>query len=91
MNRTFIHTDSTTAEFIKYMNNNFFATKVSLMNEYYRLAKSTGVDWEIALPGFAADQRIGDSVTFQDQIIPVWWHLFPKDINAFISYAKEKG
>ena len=25
MNRTFIHTDSTTAEYIKYMNNNFFA------------------------------------------------------------------
>ena len=37
MNRTFIHTDSTTAEYIKYMNNNFFAAKVSIMNEYYRL------------------------------------------------------
>ena len=39
MNRHFIHTDSKTAEFIKYMNNCFFATKVSLLNEYKRLKR----------------------------------------------------
>ena len=40
MNKNIIETDSLTAEFIKYMNNTFFASKVSIMNEFYRFAKS---------------------------------------------------
>ena len=59
--RHYIHTNTFTAEYIKYMNNTFFATKVSLMNEFYRLSKKINVDWKTALYGFAADQRIGDS------------------------------
>ena len=91
MNRTFIHTDSTTAEYIKYMNNTFFAAKVSIMNEYYRLGKTLGIDWETALYGFAADQRIGDShlhVPGPDGKLGFGGTCFPKDINAFISFAK---
>ena len=42
-NKTIIETDSLTAEYIKYMNNTFFASKVSIMNEFYRLAKSIRV------------------------------------------------
>ena len=94
MNRTFIHTDSTTAEFIKYMNNNFFATKVSIMNEYYRLGKIIGIDWKSAIHGFAADQRIGDShlhVPGPDGKYGFGGTCFPKDINALISFAKENG
>ena len=94
MNRTFIHTDSTTAEYIKYMNNNFFATKVSIMNEYYRLGKEIGIDWEKALHGFAADHRIGDShlhVPGPDGKLGFGGTCFPKDINALITYANEKG
>ncbi len=94
MNRSFIHTDSTTAEYIKYMNNNFFAAKVSIMNEYYRLGKIIGIDWETAMHGFAADQRIGDShlhVPGPDGKLGFGGTCFPKDINAIISFAKEKG
>ena len=94
MNRTFIHTDSTTAEYIKYMNNNFFAAKVSIMNEYYRLGKKIGIDWETALYGFAADQRIGDShlhVPGPDGKLGFGGTCFPKDINALIAFAKENG
>tara|TARA_Y100000816_G_C26025972_1_gene536921 strand:+ start:294 stop:1118 length:825 start_codon:yes stop_codon:yes gene_type:complete len=94
MNRTFIHTDSTTAEYIKYMNNNFFAAKVSIMNEYYRLGKIIGIDWETALYGFAADQRIGDShlhVPGPDGKKGFGGTCFPKDINALIAFARDKG
>ena len=94
MNRTFIHTDSTTAEYIKYMNNNFFATKVSIMNEYYRLGKIIGVDWETAQHGFAADQRIGDShlhVPGPDGKFGFGGTCFPKDINALIEFARDNG
>ena len=92
MNKTIIETDSTTAEFIKYMNNTFFASKVSIMNEFYRLAKKIGVDWNNALYGFVTDHRIGDShlnVPGPDGKLGFGGACFPKDINAFISFAKQ--
>jgi len=94
MNRHFIHTDSKTAEFIKYMNNTFFATKVSLMNEYYRLAKLVDVNWDDALYGFASDGRVGDShlhVPGPDGKVGFGGTCFPKDINALINMSKEVG
>ncbi len=94
MNRHFIHTDSKTAEFIKYMNNTFFATKVSLMNEYYRLANLVGVNWDDAIYGFSSDGRIGDShlhVPGPDGKLGFGGTCFPKDINAIISMANDVG
>ena len=41
-----LETNYETAEMIKYMNNCFFATKVSFMNEMYRVAEKSNVDWE---------------------------------------------
>tara|TARA_A100000164_G_scaffold114141_1_gene100470 strand:- start:605 stop:1432 length:828 start_codon:yes stop_codon:yes gene_type:complete len=93
-NKTIIETDSLTAEYIKYMNNTFFASKVSIMNEFYRLANHLGVDWEIALYGFVSDQRIGDShlnVPGPDGKLGFGGTCFPKDINAFISFAKKNN
>ena len=90
--RHYIHTDTCTAEFIKYMNNTFFASKVSIMNEFYRFSKKLNVNWETALYGFAADQRIGDShlhVPGPDGRLGFGGTCFPKDINAFISLAKK--
>lgn len=94
MNRHFIHTDTKTSEFIKYMNNTFFATKVSLMNEYYRLANKIDVDWKVAIYGFASDGRIGDShlhVPGPDGKLGFGGTCFPKDLNALINMASEVG
>ena len=94
MNKNIIETDSLTAEYIKYMNNTFFASKVSLMNEFYRFAKHLGVDWKKALYGFVSDQRIGDShlhVPGPDGKLGFGGTCFPKDINAFISFAKRNN
>ena len=94
MNRHFIHTDSTTAELIKYMNNTFFATKVSIMNEFKRLSDKIGANWEDALYGFASDGRIGDShlhVPGPDGKLGYGGTCFPKDVNALISLGKEYG
>lgn len=94
MNRHFIHTDSTTAELVKYMNNTFFATKVSIMNEFKRLADALGADWEKALYGFAADQRIGDShlhVPGPDGKPGYGGTCFPKDVNALVTLGRELG
>lgn len=92
-NRNYIHTDPTTAELIKYMNNTFFATKVSFMNEFKILANKLGVDWETAVWGFASDHRLGDShldVPGPDGKLGFGGTCFPKDINAIIDVANNK-
>jgi len=94
MNRHFILTDSKTAEYIKYMNNTFFATKVSIMNEFYRLAEIVGVNWQDALHGFASDGRVGDShlhVPGADGLMGYGGTCFPKDVNALLKFAESNG
>lgn len=91
MNRNIIETNSITAEFIKYMNNTFFATKVSIMNEFKLLGDKIGVDWIDALNGFASDGRVGDShlhVPGPDGKLGYGGTCFPKDVNALLNYAK---
>ena len=92
MNRNIIETDSTTAELIKYMNNTFFATKVSIINEFKQLSDAIGTDWETAIYGFASDGRIGDShlhVPGPDGKLGYGGTCFPKDVNALLTFASE--
>ena len=92
MNKHIIKTDSTTAELIKYMNNTFFATKVSIINEFKLLADKLDANWEDALYGFTSDSRIGDShlhVPGPDGRLGYGGTCFPKDVNALITLAKE--
>lgn len=94
MNRHFIITDSTTAEMIKYMNNTFFATKVSIMNEFKRLSDALGTNWEDAMHGFSSDGRVGDShlhVPGPDGKLGYGGTCFPKDVNAIITMGRELG
>ena len=89
-----IEMDTTTAEMIKYMNNIFFASKVSIMNEFKQVCDMVGANWEIAVKGFAADQRIGDShlnVPGPDGKYGFGGSCFPKDINAFMNLSDDLG
>ena len=90
----YILTDTTTAEFIKYMANTFLAVKVSVVNEFYRMSKILGVNWSDALEGFVSDPRIGNShtnVPGHDGKLGFGGTCFPKDINALITMGKELG
>jgi UDPglucose 6-dehydrogenase len=76
------------------MNNTFFATKVSIINEFKLLADKLGANWKDALYGFASDGRIGDShlhVPGPDGRLGYGGTCFPKDVNALITLAKELG
>ena len=89
-----IKTNYETAEMIKYMNNCYFATKVSFMNEMYQIADTCGVDWEQAVDGFIRDGRIGHShltVPGPDGKFGFGGSCFPKDIQAMINFAKKSG
>ena len=85
-----IKTDYQTAELIKYMNNCFFATKVSFLNEMYQIANKCGANWEDAIEGFVRDGRIGHShlsVPGPDGKFGFGGSCFPKDIQAMIHFA----
>tara|TARA_Y100000768_G_scaffold379119_1_gene354422 strand:+ start:4224 stop:5051 length:828 start_codon:yes stop_codon:yes gene_type:complete len=91
-NKNIIKTDARTAELIKYMNNAFFATKVSIMNEFKMLSDSIGANWEDALNGFSSDGRIGDShlnVPGHDGKLGYGGTCFPKDVNALLNFSKK--
>ena len=64
------------------------------MNEMKLICDGVGADWNLALKGFAADQRIGDShlnVPGPDGRLGFGGACFPKDINAFMSMADNLG
>ena len=87
-----IETTWETAEFIKYMNNCYFATKVSFMNEMYQIADECGIDWDMAVEGFVRDGRIGHShlsVPGPDGKFGFGGSCFPKDIQAMIAFGEE--
>ena len=87
-----IQTDFETAELIKYMNNCFFATKVSFLNEMKLISDKVGANWRMAIEGFSRDGRIGHShlsVPGPDGKLGFGGSCFPKDIQAIISFAKK--
>ena len=89
-----LKTDFETAEFVKYMNNCYFASKVSFMNEMYQIAEKSGVDWKMAVEGFVTDGRIGHShlsVPGPDGKFGFGGSCFPKDIQAMINFADSKN
>tara|TARA_R100000664_G_scaffold23986_1_gene33613 strand:+ start:455 stop:1303 length:849 start_codon:yes stop_codon:yes gene_type:complete len=89
-----IKTDAESAEFIKYMCNCFFATKVAFMNEMYQMAQQHTLDWNTVMAGFLSDGRIGNShtdVPGHDGDLGFGGKCFPKDINAFIKYFEENN
>lgn len=90
--KNIIMTDSKTAELIKYMNNSFFATKVSIMNEFKLICNKIGANWNDALEGFISDGRIGNShvnVPGHDGELGYGGTCFPKDINALLAFSKK--
>jgi UDPglucose 6-dehydrogenase len=89
-----IETGFETAEMIKYMNNCYFATKVSFLNEMKLIADKCNVDWDTAVDGFVRDGRIGHShlaVPGPDGRSGFGGSCFPKDIQAMIHFANELG
>ncbi len=89
-----VETNFETAELIKYMNNLFFATKVSFLNEMKLVADKVNVNWDEAVNGFILDGRIGHShlsVPGPDGKFGFGGSCFPKDIQALIKFANDIG
>jgi len=89
-----ITTNFETAEMIKYMNNCFFATKVSFMNEMKLVSQQCNVDWDTAVEGFVSDGRIGHShiqVPGPDKKNGFGGDCLPKDVKAMLEFSNQLG
>jgi len=78
------------AELIKYASNSFLATKISFINEIANLCeKIPNSDVETVAKGMGYDRRIGP--LFLKAGIGYGGSFFPKDTEAFLTYAEELG
>ena len=77
------------AEMIKYANNTFLATKVSLINDIGNICKEFGVDAYEVADAIGLDDRIGEQFLRSG----VGWggSCFPKDTDAIIAAARNQG
>jgi UDPglucose 6-dehydrogenase len=86
------HTDATTAELVKYMENSFLAAKVAFCNEFYDIAAAAGVGYDELRELWLLDPRIGRSHTF---VYPddrgFGGPCLPKDLSAIVSTAEALG
>ncbi|MBC2708223.1 MAG: UDP-glucose/GDP-mannose dehydrogenase family protein [ANME-2 cluster archaeon] len=83
------HTDPSTAEMIKYVNNSFLATKISFSNEIGNICKKMGIDTYKVMETVGKDSRI--SPNFLNSGAGFGGSCFPKDVKALIGKAKELG
>lgn len=88
----FHQTDATTAALCKYMENSFFATKVTFCNEWYDIARVHGVDYNELRELWLADSRVCPMHT---AVFPkdrgYGGKCYPKDVRAIIKSSEKRG
>ena len=77
------------AELTKHASNSFLATKISFINAVSRVCELTGADIRHVSRGMGLDKRIGPH--FLDAGVGYGGSCFPKDVDAFVRLADEKG
>jgi UDPglucose 6-dehydrogenase len=84
-----IVTNRTSSELIKHASNSVLATKISYINAVADLCERVGADVEKVAEGMGRDHRIGPD--FLRAGIGFGGFCFPKDLQAFVRIAEEKG
>jgi len=88
----FFQVDLMTAALTKYMENSFFAMKVTFCNEWFDIAKAFGVDYNQLRECWLADPRINRNHTL---VFPesrgYGGKCFPKDTKAIIFDTEREG
>lgn len=88
----FILTESIVAELVKYMENSYFATKVTFANEWFDICQSYGVDYKLVRELWALDNRVDPmhTLVFPDKR-GYGGKCLPKDVNAIIKAVEKQG
>jgi len=90
--KTYFKTTSLSAEVIKYMENTYFAIKLTFINEMYNICQTLGADWYAVREGWLLDPRVERMHT---AVFPsdrgFKGKCLPKDTLALVQAAKNKG
>lgn len=88
----FYFCDAITAEVCKYMENAFYAVKVTFVNEFYDIAQAHGVNFNVLREMWLADTRISRDHSF---VYPgnrgFSGKCLPKDCNAIVYSSRQRG
>jgi len=84
-----IETNTRTAEMIKYANNAFLATKISLINELGNVCKAFDIDADEVADAIGLDDRIG--AQFLRSGVGWGGSCFEKDVSAIVAAAADQG
>ena len=88
----FFQTDIVTASLAKYIENSFFAMKVTFVNEWYNIAQGYGVDWNELREMWLADPRINKNHTLVfEKDRGYGGKCFPKDVKGIIYDSTQNG
>jgi UDPglucose 6-dehydrogenase len=83
---------STESETVKYMENTFFAVKVSFVNEWRRITEALGGDWYRVREAWLADPRVSrDHSQAFSQAPGFSGKCLPKDLTAAIAFGRALG
>lgn len=85
-----VHTDTHTAELIKYAANAMLATQISFINAIAELAEATGADVTRVAEALRMDERIGRRA-FLNAGVGYGGSCFPKDVQGLITMASDAG
>lgn len=88
-----MHLLSTTeSETVKYMENTFFAVKVSFVNEWRRITEALGGDWYRVREAWLADPRVSRDHSQAFSLAPGFsGKCLPKDLTAVIAFGGALG
>jgi len=80
------------AELIKYMENCYFAMKVTFVNEFRKVAEHLGADWHDVREGWLLDPRVERDHTAAFRSFPGYGgKCLPKDVSAIVSSMHTLG
>ncbi len=85
-------TDATTAEVVKYMENTFFALKVTFANEMFDICKAMKLDFYEVRDLWTMDPRLNPmhTMVFEDSR-GFGGKCYPKDVNGIVQASKNAG
>lgn len=91
--KSYHQTDARTAEMTKYMENTYFATKITYCYEVAEICAAMGLDFHEVRELWLLDPRINPMHTgvFADNAAPFSGKCLPKDLSALIDFAKKAG